>query len=175
MAAPPVWLLIIAERAALAWVLDQQRTAFPASRERDVAALESGHRLLLYTTRGCFHNPTRDRGRVIGVATVLTKPTVLTEVVNIAGRSYPIGCDLEIPAIAPIYDGVELAPLVPALGAFPDPSTWSAWLRRPLLALSDDDASRIRAPLEPRLQPRNEVLAGYLEAARRTVARVAPA
>jgi len=173
--ATPTWLLIIAEREALAWVLDEQRTAFSASREREVAAVESGHRLLLYTTRGCFHNPTRDRGRVIGVATVLTKPAVLADVVAIAGRSYPIGCDLDIPAISPIHEGVELAPLVPALRAFPDPNTWSVRLRRPLLALSAEDARRLETMLNAKLRPREQVIADYIEAARPTRERAARA
>ncbi|HKF79950.1 MAG TPA: hypothetical protein VKB17_03920, partial [Thermoleophilaceae bacterium] len=64
------YLLILGEREALAWVLREQRMAFSARRARSASALTLGDRLLLYTTRGCFHNPTRDRGRVIGAGEV---------------------------------------------------------------------------------------------------------
>jgi hypothetical protein len=42
--------------------------AFPSYRAREVAPLRVGDPLFLYTTRGCFHSPKRDRGRVIGIA-----------------------------------------------------------------------------------------------------------
>src|SRR6202051_2908697 len=66
------YLLVIGERDALAWVLTTQRMAVPDYRSREVSALEPGDQLFLYTTRGCFHNPTRDRGRVVGVAKATT-------------------------------------------------------------------------------------------------------
>jgi hypothetical protein len=64
------YLMPIADREPLMWILHERRTAFPSYRRSDAERLAAGDRLLLYTTRGCFHNPTRDRGRVIGVATV---------------------------------------------------------------------------------------------------------
>jgi hypothetical protein len=51
------YLLVIGDAAALAWVLAEQRMAFPASRRSQAMALEVGDELLIYTTRGCFHNP----------------------------------------------------------------------------------------------------------------------
>ena len=66
------YLLVIGDRAALAWVLAEQRMAFPALRRSQAMALEIGDELLVYTTRGCFRNPGRDRGRVMGLAKVTT-------------------------------------------------------------------------------------------------------
>ena len=65
MAEPGGHLLVIGEREALVWVLSEQRMAFPAHRAAEAVALAPGGLLLIYTTRGCFHNPTRDRGRVV--------------------------------------------------------------------------------------------------------------
>jgi len=69
------YLLLIADREPLAWIISEQRTAFGEHRAREAEKLEPGDALLLYTTRGCFRNPTRDRGRVIGRATVTTPAT----------------------------------------------------------------------------------------------------
>ena len=59
-------------------------------------------RVFLYTTRLCFQNPTRDRGRVIGLA-VVTKPSRrLAEAVTFGGREYVIELALPHRATRPI-------------------------------------------------------------------------
>src|SRR4051812_27138171 len=102
--------------------------AFPALRRREVTGLRAGDELLLYTTRGCFYNPTRDRGRLIGIATATSAVTDLDTAVHLAGRDFPLGCDLQIERLAPLREGVELAPLVARLRVFPDPASWSVRL-----------------------------------------------
>lgn len=57
---PSTHLLIIGERAALSWVVSEQRMACPAGRSNAARALEEGDEVCLYTTRGCFRNPRRD-------------------------------------------------------------------------------------------------------------------
>src|SRR4051794_5653621 len=106
------YLLPIADREALAWIVREQRTAFGDHRSRDAGRLESGDVLLLYTTRGCFRNPTRDRGRVIGRATVTAPATRLTDPVMFGAREFPYLVELRIESLAPRREGVELAPLV---------------------------------------------------------------
>src|SRR5262245_6430447 len=91
------YLLVLAEREALAWVLRHSRMAFPARpRRREVMALKTGDDLFLLTTRGCFHNPTRDRTRVIGQATPLGPAVQLDEAYELHGRVFPLGCELRI-------------------------------------------------------------------------------
>src|SRR4051812_31668265 len=96
MSAPAAHLLVIGERTALAWVLGEQRMAFTANRRTEASRLRRGDALLLYTTRGPYHTPTRDRGRVIGEATVLAPVAPLTEPVAFEGREFPIGCPLRV-------------------------------------------------------------------------------
>lgn len=140
-------LSIIGDREALAWVLGESRMAFPARQARVALDLRSGDRLLLYTTRGCFHNPGRDRGRIIGSARVKGPVERLSRPVVIAERKFPVGCDLVLEQIAPYGDGVELQPLVTRLSVFPDPATWSAWMRRALLVLPPKDAALLSRQL----------------------------
>jgi hypothetical protein len=60
-------LLILGDRDALRWVLRNERMAFEAHRRKDVTRLAVGDTLFVYTMRGCFHNPTRDRAVSSGV------------------------------------------------------------------------------------------------------------
>jgi hypothetical protein len=160
------YLLVISDRDALAWIVREQRMAFPALRRREVTGLRSGDELLLYTTRGCFHNPTRDRGRLIGIATATSPVTDLDPVVRVAGREFPLGCDLQIERLAALRGGVELAPLVSRLRVFPDPTSWNVRLRRPLLALPTSDAKLLRRQIESVAAGAQEVAADYAGAGR---------
>ena len=106
-------LLVIGDSVALAWVLGEQRMAFPPLRRAQATALEIGDELLIYTTRGCFGNPTRDLGRVMALATVKTNVKDLAEPVVFGERRFTSGCGLKIQGLAPLRTGVELQPLVP--------------------------------------------------------------
>jgi hypothetical protein len=136
-------LLILGDRDALKWVLRNERMAFEVHRRNDVSRLAVGDTLLIYTTRGCFHNPTRDRGRVIGRAVVTSPVESLQDSVVVMDREFKLGCTFELVALAPRDEGVVLADLVPRLGAFPNKRAWSARMRRPLLTLPPMDAALI--------------------------------
>ncbi|MDO8147498.1 hypothetical protein Q6350_03550 [Isoptericola sp. b515] len=142
-------LLVIGDREALGWILTESRTAFPAARRAEVANLAPGDEVFLYTTRGAFKNPTRDRGRVIGAARVAGAVSDLDPPIRFGPREFPWGCDLEIGPVAPFGHGVELAPLVGRLEAFSSLGTsWSIRLRRPLVPLSPADAATVREELD---------------------------
>lgn len=138
---PTTHLLVIGEREALVWILRSNRMAFPAARGPRLNHVTPGDRLLLMTSRGCYHNPGRDRTRVIGTATVTSLVTHLEEPVLVAGRQFDYGCELAIQSLAPYGGGVELAPLVPELAVFTNKRAWAAKLRRPLVTLGDPDAA----------------------------------
>ncbi len=155
------YLLVLGERDAIAWVLRKQRMAFPATPRAEVAGLAKGDRLFLYATRGAWHNPSRDRGRIIGTATVASSIKRLDAPIAIAGMRFHSECDLKIDGVVVYPGGVELQPLVPQLAAFPKPDVWSVYLRRPLLRLSEGDAMLIDRELTDLLVSRGEALATY--------------
>ncbi|MBB0243279.1 hypothetical protein FNQ90_03925 [Streptomyces alkaliphilus] len=161
------YLLVLGEREAVAWVLRQQQMAFPERRRTEVQRLEPGDELLIYTTRGCWHNPTRDRGRIIGRAYVTSPVSVLDKPVELAGRAFTSGCDIDVRTLVPYRTGVELAPLVGQLAAFPRKTAWSTRLRRPLLELPSSDAMLVRDQLAGQEVPAAEQLSSYLEAIKR--------
>ncbi|MGW4321111.1 hypothetical protein ACWEMW_18245 [Streptomyces sp. NPDC004684] len=84
-------------------------------------SLNKGDEVLLYTTRGCYGNPTRDQGRVIGLATLTSEVSTLREPVRFKERRFTEGCSLRIHALTPFGEGVALRDLVGRLQVFPDP------------------------------------------------------
>ena len=117
--------------------------AVPQARARLLSSVEPGDPVFLYTTRGCFRNPTRDRGRVIGRGTARSRAARLTPPARVAGRSLPIGLSISIDQLLPHGQGLVLADLVDQLDAFPDSRTWSARMRRPILTLGPHDTRLI--------------------------------
>lgn len=156
------YLLIIADREALAWVLREQRMAFPLARRREVSILEPGDQLFIHTTGTCFHSPNHDRSRIVGQAIARSRPVQLDTPVLLAGRSFELGCDIKIRSLAPFRDGVELPPLVPDLYTFRNNRGWMGKLRRPLLKLDERDAPLIRDRLATLERPPETYLNDYL-------------
>lgn len=154
-------LLILGDREALRWVLRHERMAFEAHRGNDVKRLAVGDTLFLYTTRGCFHNPTRDRGRVIGHAVVTSPVEPLKQSVVVMDREFALGCSFDLVALAPRHEGVVLADLVPKLDAFPIKSAWSTRMRRPLLTLPPKDAALIKHELVRLVREPASTLSSY--------------
>ncbi|MCS7007277.1 MAG: hypothetical protein NZL88_06960 [Gaiellaceae bacterium] len=156
------YLLPIADREPLSWILREQRTAFGEHRAREAQALEVGDVLYLYTTRGCFRNPTRDRGRVIGRATVKTPARRAPRAPAFGGREFPYVVELAIDSLAPLREGLKLAPLVPRLPrTFPDPRSWSVRLRRALVALDPDEAALVERELAPHVVDYANAIGSY--------------
>lgn len=149
----------------MAWVLRKSRMAFPPTKRREVSGLSVGDELLMLTTRGCWHNPTRDRTMVIGRAHV-TSPVLPYETpVTIAGREFTRGCAISVDLLTPYLTGVELVPLVPQFAAFPDKrdGAWSIRLRRPLLGLPEADAALLRNALTKVAAPAAQVVDEYFD------------
>lgn len=160
------YLLIIGDREPLAWILSEGLMAFPAHRSHDAGQVSEGDRLFLYTTRGCFHNPGRDRGRVIGEATVSTGVSTLKTPVEFGERSYSLGCSLDITGLAPRDEGPEMTGLVDDLHLLPDTKSWGVRLRRVLAPLDKHDVGVLHKKLQPLMRPINQSRGGYLERTR---------
>ena len=110
-----------------------------------------------------LHNPGRDRGRVIGRATVTGQIRDNPQPVRFGHRVFPHECSLRLSGLTAPFTGLELAPLVAELEAFPDPATWSARMRRALVPLPKRDAALIRRLVDPLLDPPEHHVASYVE------------
>lgn len=167
------FMLVVGDREALGWILREQRTAFPAERSRMARTLEPGDRLVLYTTRGCFNNPARDRGRVIATPVVSTPVRDLDAPVVFGGRAFASGCGLAIERVAPWGQGPELGLLVPRLRTFS--GSWAMSLRgRSIVRLDDHDYGLLERELSRVLIAREAALPAYLDHALPVEHRSAP-
>lgn len=161
-----MYLMMLATRRGLAYVLRERKMAFPPTRP---IRLRVGDGLLLYTSRGIFGNPNRDPGRVVGVAEVMSPVLPFQEELLIAGRVYASGCDLKLTGLAPLGEGIILADIVGELAVFqPNPSTWGIHMRRSVLPLPSQDAELILARLKPLLCGPDETAGAYMELAGRS-------
>jgi hypothetical protein len=158
-------LLVINEATALAWVLAEQRMAFPAGRRSLAATLAVGDEVFIYATRGCFHNPGRDVGRIVSQATVGSTVRDMPEPVVFKDHSYTSSCELAIRGLAGFGHGLDMRLLVPELHAFPDPGSWALRLRTAALSLDEHDAALLRDQLAPLLRPLKRELPAYVQAA----------
>jgi len=167
---PRDFLLIIGDRQPLAWILTGGMMAFPAYRSKDAGQVEQGDRLFLYTTRGCFHSPGRDRGRIIGEAAVTSAVATLKKPVELGERSYPLGCSIDIRGLAPRDKGPEMIGIVGDLNLFlNNPKSWGVRLRRVLAPLDKHDAGVLHKQLAPVMRPVAEARPGYLDRTRFTM------
>lgn len=156
-------MLVIGDRDALVWILSEQRMAFAASRYRYIDSLMPGDRLALYATRNSFHNPTRDRGRVIGTATVTSELEELGEPVRFGDRSFGRGCTMRIERLALADEGPELAGLVDKLQTFPE--AWRIHIRKTLVPLDRHDFGILDRSLGRVDHGREAALPSYLNKA----------
>ena len=141
--------------------------AFPAYREQDVVKVAVGDEFFLYTTRSCFHNPTRDRGRIIGGARATSTVRRLRNPRVVAGRAFELECGLDLDGLIPVGAGIELAPLVNDLDTFPNKVAWAARLRRPLVTLESRDHKLLRGLVDKLAKPAVEVVPDYIRLAER--------
>ena len=105
------YLLVIGGWDPLRWVLHEERMAFPAGRRTEAFKLAVDDGLLLYMTRRGFNDPCRSRGRIIEEAFVRSPVADVAPPIEIASRQFTMACDIEICGLAPMGQGVELAPL----------------------------------------------------------------
>jgi hypothetical protein len=162
---PSDWLLVIGDRDPLAWILATNRMAFPSHRSRDAERLAKSDRMFLYTTRGCFRNPTRGRARVIGEAKVASSVTTLRMPVEFGDKSFPLGCSLSITGLVPRDEGPDMAGLLGELHLFSKSTerTWGIRVRRVLVPLDTHDARVLHEKLRHLMKPLADVKAGYLD------------
>lgn len=165
---PRDFLLVISDREPLAWILSEGLMAFPAHRSRESGELSEGDRLFLYSTRGCFHNPVRDRGRVIGEATVSSTVSMLERPVKFGDHLFPLGCSLEITGLATRDKGPEMTQLMAHMHLFrgADPKRWGVRLRRVLAPLDNHDASILHRRLLSVMGSVADARQGYLDRTR---------
>lgn len=135
------WIFVIGERDALRWVLERERMAFRSHVHTD--ALAEGDDVVIYATRGCWHNPTRDRSQIVAIGT-LAGP-VAAGPITVAGERMARSCPLALTAILPDRNGVPFERLVDRLRMTNGKTHWGLVMRRTIVPLCAADHRTIVA------------------------------
>lgn len=138
------WLFVLGDRDAKEWVIANKTMAF-----RDhirATGLVNGDRFVLYTTRGCYNNPTRDHSQVIGTGTITSN--LRRDPVAINGETFTQSVTLKFDT-EPLDrgEGLDFVSLVPELGFIRKKKSWMAYVRKALVPLPDEDFERVAARL----------------------------
>jgi hypothetical protein len=129
----------VREIEGLRWVVEHEQMAFSPGLSRRAAKVQPGDELILYVTRGAFHNPTRDRSQLAGTAKVTTPVQALRRPVVIAGREFTSACGLKLGVLLPERAGVPIKPLVRRLGFVKRKDVWGGYVRGGLVMLPPAD------------------------------------
>jgi hypothetical protein len=145
MGEPSTWLVAFGEIEGLRWVLKKSRMAFSEGLARRATGIRSDDHLVLYVTRGAFHNPTRDHSQLAGLARVTSDVRPLREPVQIAGRPFVAACRILAEIVLPERGGLEFAPLIDRLAFIKRKAIWGQYLRAGLVRLPTADADLLTA------------------------------
>lgn len=132
------WLWVFGDIAGLRWVLEHGVMAFADHTWPRARTMKLGDLVCVYVTRGAFHNPTRDRARVGGLAQVTSEPRK-AEPLRIAGRSFGIFVEFQTITVLPERAGPEVAPLVADLERVKRSEVWGHYFRNSPARLSLHD------------------------------------
>jgi hypothetical protein len=144
------WLVVLGEVEGLRWVLKNEKMAFTAARRSLASKIEPGDRMVLYVGRGAYHNPTRDRSQIIGLATVRTAVKDLRAPIEIAAREFICACSLEIEVALPERQGVPIDPFIRSLSFVKRPEVWGQYFRSGLTPMNERDFRVLLKALEDR-------------------------
>jgi hypothetical protein len=140
---PGYWVWVFGEIVALRWVVEHQRMLFADHQQRRLTTMRAGGRAVLYTSRGAFHNPTRDEARLVGLATVQAAPTPADQPVAFGDRQFTWACPISIDLLLPERTGASVRDLVPTLDLVKKPHAWSSYFRQSPVKVSEADFERM--------------------------------
>lgn len=135
------WIFVIGERRALDWVLGTETMAF---REHvRTSLIRPRDNVVVYASRGTWHNPTRDSSQVAAIGQVTSE--VRRARARVGEELMPQRCNLRLTAQLPSRQGLPFAPLVDRLDFIRKKATWGGSMRRTVIGISDADFALIDA------------------------------
>jgi hypothetical protein len=139
-----VW--VFGEIQGLNWVVDNSTMAFSTLSPR-LSTIEPGDEAILYTSRGAFHNPTRDVARLVGLAEV-TGTMRVGEDIEIAGRDFAFFVPIKVTLLLPERTGPSVREFAPLLKVVKRKKVWGQYFRSSPIAVEDSDFSLMKTALD---------------------------
>jgi hypothetical protein len=147
------WVWVFGEIAALRWVIEHQQMLFADHQQRRLSTMRAGDRAVLYTSRGAFHNPTRDEARLVGLATVKARPSQPQSSTAFGVREFTWACPIDLDLMLPERTGASVRALVPELDMVKKPHAWSSYFRQSPISIGEDDFARMAEAIVAAVPP----------------------
>ncbi len=144
---PRRWLWVFGEIDGLRWVLDHRQMAFRTHQARRAGRIRERDTAVLYVTRGAFHNPTRDRARLAGLAEVIGPPEQ-GQSVEIIDREFQLLVPIQVTILLPEREGPEVAPVAGRLDRVKRPEVWGHYFRNSPIEMTEHDWTLLRGLIE---------------------------
>jgi hypothetical protein len=116
-----------------------------------VPSVEVGDFFAIYTTRGAFHNPTRDQSQIVALGQFASQ--VQRRAVTIDDFVYSRSCKLRVTAELEPRHGLPFRPLINQLNFIQNKKGWASTMRRTLVPVGPEDYARIEKAFRKRLNP----------------------
>lgn len=141
-------IFVVGSRSALEYILDKQVMAFRSSVKTEV--LSAGMRFAIYTTRGAYGNPSKDRSQVLAIGRLVSGVTDQPH--SIGNELFPQSCQLRIEARLPWRNGLAFDPLVDELAFVGGRRRYASVFHRTIVKVPVADFDRIVSDFEAELE-----------------------
>jgi hypothetical protein len=145
------WLFVLGEADGLRWVIENKRMAFTQPRCRTAGQIRRGDDVILYVTRGAFHNPTRDQPQMAALMRVRSGAVELRPPLELAGRTFRCQVGLTPVVVLPERKGVPVRPIVNRLQLVKRSEVWGQYFRSSLIELGSSDFDLLAATIRARV------------------------
>jgi hypothetical protein len=133
------WVVVLGDRDGLRWVVKNDMMAWTKGSARKAAEIRCGDGLILYVTRGAFHNPARGEAQLVAEVRALEQPRPLAQPFLLAGRTFVSACRLRFTLLLPEKKGAPVRPIVENLAFVRRKDTWGQYFRSGLIEVPGED------------------------------------
>jgi hypothetical protein len=128
------WLIVLADRLGLEWVLEHRQMAFPPSVCPNARRIRAGDGFLVYGAAPLGK-------KLLGAGRFSSGSRPLSPSIRLKFRELACVVDLDFDRILSPEEGLPFKPLVPRLKFIGRPEVWGTYLRRAILPLPAGDAA----------------------------------
>jgi len=146
-------IFVVGSRPALEYILDNHVMAFRSSVKTDM--LEKGMRFALYTTRGAYGNPTKDRSQILALGRLSSGVTGQAH--SIDQELFPQSCRLKFELRLPWRKGLIFDPLVDELAFVGGRRRYASVFHRTIVKVPTDDYELITSVFKAKVKANNKL------------------
>lgn len=146
-------IFVVGSRVALEFILDNEVMAFRAAVKTEL--LTEGMKFAIYTTRGAYGNPSKDRSQILALGRLVSGVTDHPH--SIGHELFPRSCQLRIEARLPWRNGLLFEPLIDELAFVGGRRRYSSVFHRTIVKVPVKDFDRISSDVITKIEDLNRL------------------